>query len=578
MNVLVLAAGVGSRLQPALNSPTPKSLIKLGNENLLERQVRQVPKEKSSDVVAVVGENGDCWNDKTRTKFESIVDNIVINQENKNTESGYSFLLGLQSLSNTDTLVLLGDTVLDDNTIAELCDDPSENVALAMALETKVGTNHGAYFSFENELITGCGFDIDSNYAATGIMHLSGDCVRYLSEFEPSDYKSSNLAPFIDLIAKEKNLSGFVVNNSDSTIPTRSETLDLYRTTDIKSNKRKNKIVMSSVDNKRIRDRVDFLLHAQARHPNHFPKVSNISLFTEEPSYDIPNYLKQGYNLFSESLQTDPDVEKIVKNICKFLIEEFGEKTTPIPGLYKNTFLPKISTAQSNNQPENGQSHNIVAADTICVNNKIVPTIPTIRNRFNNDSELIGRLEPNFIKKVHGDLRPSNVLVNNGTEEFIFLNPRGQTEIGTSFHDPLYDISKLLAYIKMEFLLHEYSNTEIIKYSDELTIHYDLGKLERIYNNIEHTTKETIKKSFVGSDSDWQVRLNMLSGLFLISGSLSQNFSDIEAAIMYGCGAEYIKEGMCVFKPISDKKSNIVNINTESDLKLARHIFAAHDQ
>ena len=54
MKAIILAAGKGSRLYPiTLNKP--KGLLKIGNETILDRLIRQFKEAGVSDIVIVIG-------------------------------------------------------------------------------------------------------------------------------------------------------------------------------------------------------------------------------------------------------------------------------------------------------------------------------------------------------------------------------------------------------------------------------------------------------------------------------------------------------------------------------------------
>ena len=54
MQAIILAAGVSKRLRP-LTDTTPKCLLKIGNENLLERTVENVLANNINDFIFVTG-------------------------------------------------------------------------------------------------------------------------------------------------------------------------------------------------------------------------------------------------------------------------------------------------------------------------------------------------------------------------------------------------------------------------------------------------------------------------------------------------------------------------------------------
>ena len=54
MRAIILAAGMGTRLRP-ITLTTPKSLIEIGEETLIERQIRFLKEKGIDDVIVVTG-------------------------------------------------------------------------------------------------------------------------------------------------------------------------------------------------------------------------------------------------------------------------------------------------------------------------------------------------------------------------------------------------------------------------------------------------------------------------------------------------------------------------------------------
>ncbi|HEM5128047.1 TPA: NTP transferase domain-containing protein, partial [Streptococcus suis] len=54
MRAIILAAGMGTRLRP-LTLTTPKSLIKIGGETLIERQIKFLREVCIDEIVVVTG-------------------------------------------------------------------------------------------------------------------------------------------------------------------------------------------------------------------------------------------------------------------------------------------------------------------------------------------------------------------------------------------------------------------------------------------------------------------------------------------------------------------------------------------
>ncbi len=95
-NAVILAAGFGIRMVP-INFSTPKALLEVNNERLIERQIKQLHEIDITDITIVVGFMKD--------RFEYLVDKygveLVINENYASTNNIHSLNLVREKLGNT---------------------------------------------------------------------------------------------------------------------------------------------------------------------------------------------------------------------------------------------------------------------------------------------------------------------------------------------------------------------------------------------------------------------------------------------------------------------------------------------
>lgn len=121
MNAIILAAGMGTRIRP-LTDHTPKPLIKVNGERIIERQIKYLNRIGINDIVIVTGYLNEEFNYLAPKYNVELVNNDKFNIYN----NGYTMYLVREYLHNT--YILEGDVFLTDNFL-------------------KKNINHSTYFS-----------------------------------------------------------------------------------------------------------------------------------------------------------------------------------------------------------------------------------------------------------------------------------------------------------------------------------------------------------------------------------------------------------------------------------------------
>ena len=127
-NIIILAAGVGSRLRPLTNS-TPKSCIKVGDKSLIARLITQLHQFAPSYEIFIVG--GYRIND-LRDEIETlhVPVTIVENNEYASTNNMESCRLALEHTALHDTIIINADCIYDDRIIQEMVGQTSSVIAI----------------------------------------------------------------------------------------------------------------------------------------------------------------------------------------------------------------------------------------------------------------------------------------------------------------------------------------------------------------------------------------------------------------------------------------------------------------
>jgi len=126
MKVIILAAGMGSRLRPLTNDK-PKCMIKLFNETLIERQIKIFHSCNINDITIVTG---------YRNEMIDIPDvNYVKNENYETTNMNESLFCALEP-SNSHVLVTYSDIVFEQKIIQQML-EITDGIRLAVNLNWK---------------------------------------------------------------------------------------------------------------------------------------------------------------------------------------------------------------------------------------------------------------------------------------------------------------------------------------------------------------------------------------------------------------------------------------------------------
>ena len=198
MKVIILAAGMGSRLR-SLTNDKPKCMIKLFNETLIERQIKIFHSHNINDITIVTGYRGE------------IIDipdvNYVKNENYETTNMNESLFCALEP-SDSPVLVTYGDIVFEQKIVQQML-EITDGIRLAVNLNWKEYYQTRAMHPLseaENVLIeNGRILQIRKNISKAlenqqigeflGIMMLSSEQIKILLE-RYSDLKKNHTGTF----------------------------------------------------------------------------------------------------------------------------------------------------------------------------------------------------------------------------------------------------------------------------------------------------------------------------------------------------------------------------------------------
>ncbi len=135
MQAIILAAGMGRRLKELTRDNT-KCMVQVNGETLIERMLRQLEVRDLSQIVIVVGYEGQKLIDYISTLHIKTPIVYVNNPIYDQTNNIYSLSLAKDYLCREDTLLFESDLIFEDAVIDELLNDPRETLALVDKYES----------------------------------------------------------------------------------------------------------------------------------------------------------------------------------------------------------------------------------------------------------------------------------------------------------------------------------------------------------------------------------------------------------------------------------------------------------
>jgi choline kinase len=174
VRAVVLCAGAGLRLAEVTRG-RPKSFLQVGDESLIQRQIRLLRQSGLVDVTLVVGFMSELF----EAEFKGC--SFVHNRDFRTTNTAHSLLLALSGRESKSVLVLNGDVYFEEDVIPSMLDHPGGTVA---ALDRKrIGEEEIKVF-IEGDRITAIGKHLNEELSAGeafGVYKLSPAFARYLA-------------------------------------------------------------------------------------------------------------------------------------------------------------------------------------------------------------------------------------------------------------------------------------------------------------------------------------------------------------------------------------------------------------
>lgn len=108
---LILAAGVSRRLYP-LTYDTPKTLLSLGDQRIIDYQIQALEKARILDCVVITGYYRERLERYLLTHYPEVRFQFIVNHHFFETNTAYSVRLAQEAFQNQETMVLMNADVL----------------------------------------------------------------------------------------------------------------------------------------------------------------------------------------------------------------------------------------------------------------------------------------------------------------------------------------------------------------------------------------------------------------------------------------------------------------------------------
>jgi choline kinase len=435
MIAIILAADNGLRNC----GDTPKCLMELNSETILEQQVRKLSNLGINDITVVIGKN-DAWSHEHVEFISNLGVDVCTNTISNETKSGYSFHLASRDIDE-NVLVLNGDIVFDQNQVKSILTASEPNVLLCRPGTSP--TERGGRIIVNQGRVTDAGSDIDDNefpwYIYGGIAKLNKDTVDAINRVT-NDYRSEYLLDIVGTLASSFEPSISIQTDTDvQEEEIKSIVGGSYANIEVNKYIRKETTDQGST---KLQDEIEWLCSLPEDVKPHFPEVrdysiSEESVWLEQPFYDWPSLRDL---LFNSELPPEKAIEYL-GTIIEFSFDRlYGREHVDPPDDFLQVYhFERVWYRLKRTKEEAPMFDDLLAADTINLDGEEYFNLPVLIQYLENNTELRSKLEPQKLSKYgHFDLHFQNILIDQKAEDFLLVDPRGYEAC-----DPYYDLGKL---------------------------------------------------------------------------------------------------------------------------------------
>jgi len=126
MKVVILAAGMASRLKPLTNN-SPKCLLNVGDKSILERTIDNLIKNNVSEIIVVTGFLKEMIENFLTNNYPTVKFKFLYNEKYDSTNNIYSLWMVKEEVLGHEMLLLDSDIIFDSRIIGQLINSQYDN-------------------------------------------------------------------------------------------------------------------------------------------------------------------------------------------------------------------------------------------------------------------------------------------------------------------------------------------------------------------------------------------------------------------------------------------------------------------
>jgi choline kinase len=576
MKVIILAAGQNKNI----DFKKPKCLLPFRGATILENQINVLNfcGIKKEDVILVIGGHGKEWTKKNIEEIKKIHSNIVINTKNLDTKNSFSLFLAVKNLKE-DIVSIDGDVIFKEETIKELLETKDKNVLvsrIAYSISEK-----GGKLELNNNKIIQMGEFLQPSfypwYIYSGIIKFNRKVLKDLKLLLQRNPKKDVIDNVNYLLNKYCfcNLDYFPIGIDNKVEHSNGRYAKLIGGSYAKL--QRCVIVRKEAKGKgvkKLENEIKWLQSIPKDVKNKFTnirnyKVDNDYAWFEMDYYNLPclrELLLKGEINAQKSLYF---IEKILDFMFKQIYTRKVRKNKEAWVWDKH--ITRVNYRLLQIRKEAPIFNKIMNAENIALNGVKYKNIPFLIKEICERPSLLRRIEPEYLRMIHGDLHFQNILINpNDYSDFILADPRGEL-CGGDFY---YDMGKLWHSFNglYDFLHTDMFNLEfkIVNNIVQVNLKYSFPKILREYKIIKKCIPQKLKKySLIKQDQDWELKILFAEAMHFSSVMpfhLKNDGKEERAIAMYFTAVKLLNEFFERFKieKIS-KEKQLINVNSNQD-------------
>lgn len=453
MKAIILAAGLDVGFDPTVKS-TPKCLLEIGGQTLLERQIEilNLCGVKSEDIIVVVGSQGDVWSEKNKEIVRNIHKNIIINDKNLETKNTYSLFLVLDTLNSTEILCIDGDVLFNKEILDKVFKTEYSNFLLTKKADK---FDSGNRVLLKKNRVRGIGPKILSDTVYVGVAKFSAEFVELLKqEIKSEEYFNESLDKPLYKLCIDNFIYSLEIEDSeknDSFLNGGSYaiTKEIFLKSRIpRENAQEIKIIRKEATEgkQKLINEIQWIINLPEDVKYRFPKVINYSLNSDPVYAEIEAHpMKTMRRSLIDGEVNAEKAFKILENLFDFMFNKLYSKNVKLPSknLVEDIYFNRTEERFDEAKRKAKIFHDLINAEKIIINSKSYQNVPQIFQSLKKNKKFIEMLTPPFVNLIHGDLHFDNILIDGSDfSNFILIDPRGKMYNGEVEGDYAYDLGK----------------------------------------------------------------------------------------------------------------------------------------